>query len=291
MSKIRALVVFLLVLLPLLRPSALDAQAFPVDAFDRYVREAVRAWEVPGLAVAVVRGDSLLFARGYGTLVVGAEDPVDAHTRFAIGSTTKAMTAAAIAMLVEEGRVDWQDPVIDHLPWFRLRDPWVTRELRVIDLLTHNAGLGNTDFLWYEQDVGTQSAGEVEGLYAVGRLSDHLQRRVRAEDHDEPGADEVLVVGNDNANGHDSASTGSTASTTQPPSGPGRAVRDPPRSWARSAMPSSPKPAWGVAPDWVRPSSVTRNRMVAPSRRTSIATRVGLDACRRALVKDSCASR
>ena len=66
------------------------------------------------------------------------------------------------------------------------------------------------------------------------------------------GADEVLVVGNDNANGHGSASTGSTASTTQPPSGAGRAVRDPPRSWARSAMPSSPKPAWGVAPDWVR---------------------------------------
>lgn len=170
MPKIRALVC-LLVLIPHLRPTPLDAQGFPADAFDRYVRDAVRAWEVPGLAVAVVRGDSLLFARGYGTLVVGGTDPVDARTRFAIGSTTKAMTAAAIAMLVEEGRVDWQDPVIDHLPWFRLRDPWVTRELRVIDLLTHNAGLGNTDFLWYEQEVGTREILErmrlVEPAYSM----------------------------------------------------------------------------------------------------------------------------
>ena len=133
---------------------------------------------------------------------------------------------------------------------------------------------------------------EREGLaHRPGALGIPFAKAAAALHAEVPGADEVLVVGNDNANGHDSASTGSTASTTQPPSGAGRAVRDPPRSWARSAMPSSPKPAWGVAPDWVRPSSVTRNRMVAPSRRTSIATRVGLDACRRALVKDSCASR
>ncbi|MEZ4416531.1 MAG: serine hydrolase [Gemmatimonadota bacterium] len=132
------------------------AQAFPVEEFDAYVRKAVSDWDVPGLAVAVVKDGQLMFARGYGVQQLGRAGAVDEHTRFAIGSTTKAMTAAALAMLVEEGKLDWNDPVIDHLPWFRLQDPWVTREIRVIDLLTHNAGLGNADFLWYEQDATTR---------------------------------------------------------------------------------------------------------------------------------------
>jgi CubicO group peptidase (beta-lactamase class C family) len=103
---------------------------------------------VPGLAIAVVSGDSLVFARGYGVLETGKPARATEHTRFAIGSTTKAMTTAALAMLVDEGKLRWDDKVIDHIPELRLYDPWVTRELTVRDLLTHRTGLPNTDILW-----------------------------------------------------------------------------------------------------------------------------------------------
>jgi CubicO group peptidase (beta-lactamase class C family) len=137
---------------------AIASQPAPLQGLDRYVQRAVRDWEATGLAIAVVRDGELLFAKGYGTRLQGADSAVDAHTRFSIGSTTKAMTAAALGMLVDEGRLAWDDPVTRHLPWFTLRDPWVTRELTVRDLLTHRAGLGNADFLWYERPVTTREA-------------------------------------------------------------------------------------------------------------------------------------
>ncbi|MCG8467061.1 MAG: serine hydrolase [Gemmatimonadetes bacterium] len=129
------------------------AAGFDADAFDRYVSAAVSDWDATGLAVAVVKDGEVLFERGYGVLELGRPERVDEHTRFAIGSTTKAMTAAALGMLVDEGRIGWDDPVIDHMPGFRLHDPFVTREVTVRDLLTHRAGLGNADFLWYEQET------------------------------------------------------------------------------------------------------------------------------------------
>ncbi|MFV1987526.1 MAG: serine hydrolase [Gemmatimonadota bacterium] len=129
--------------------------AFDASAFDAYVSRAVEDWDAPGLAVAVVKNGEILFEKGYGVLAVGEADRVDEHTRFSIGSTTKAMTAAAIGMLVEERKVRWDDPVTKHLPGFQLHDPYVTREVTVRDLLTHRAGLGNADFLWYGQDTST----------------------------------------------------------------------------------------------------------------------------------------
>jgi CubicO group peptidase (beta-lactamase class C family) len=117
-------------------------------AFDRYVARAARDWHVPGLAVAIVQGDSLVFAKGYGVLETGKPATVTPHTRFAIGSTTKAMTVAALAMLADEGKLSWDDRVIDHLPNFRLYDPYVTHELTIRDLLTHRTGLPGTDLLW-----------------------------------------------------------------------------------------------------------------------------------------------
>jgi CubicO group peptidase (beta-lactamase class C family) len=129
-------------------PTRAPARPAKPAEFDAYVARAVRDWRAPGLAIAVVKDDSVVFAKGYGVRDVGAPTPVDAHTRFAIGSTTKAMTALALAMLVDEGKVRWDDPVIDHLPGFRLYDPYVTRDLRVRDLLIHTSGLGNADLLW-----------------------------------------------------------------------------------------------------------------------------------------------
>jgi CubicO group peptidase (beta-lactamase class C family) len=117
-------------------------------AFDRYVTQAARDWHVPALAIAIVKDDSLVFAKGYGVLQLGGPTRADEHTRFAIGSTTKAMTSAALAMLVDEGKLRWDDHVIDYLPGFQLYDPYVTRELTVRDLLTHRSGMGSTDLLW-----------------------------------------------------------------------------------------------------------------------------------------------
>ncbi len=120
--------------------------------FDRYAAQAVRDWKVPGLALAVVKDDSVVLARGYGVLDLAKPDPVTEHTRFAIGSTTKAMTSAALGMLVDQGKLRWDDRVIDYLPDFRLSDPYVTRELTVRDLLTHRSGLASTDLLWARAD-------------------------------------------------------------------------------------------------------------------------------------------
>ena len=137
------------------RPGVLAAQSPPppLADFDAYVARAVADWEAVGLAVAVVKDGELVFAQGYGVRDLAAGGDVGPDTRFSIGSTTKAMTAAALGMLVDEGRIGWDDPVIDHLPDFRLSDPWLTREVTIRDLLTHRAGMGNADHLWYEVET------------------------------------------------------------------------------------------------------------------------------------------
>ncbi len=139
----------LLLAAALILPRYVAAQSPPdFAAFDRYVAQAARDWRVPGLAIAVVKDDSLVFARGYGVIELGKTAPVTEHTRFAIGSTTKAMTTVALAMLVDEGRLTWDDRVIDILPELRLYDAYATRELTVRDLLTHRTGLPGTDLFW-----------------------------------------------------------------------------------------------------------------------------------------------
>jgi len=128
-------------------PSARDWRAF-----DEYVARAVREWEAPGLAIAVVHGRDAVFQRGYGVRALGSSGAVDEHTLFANASTTKAFTAMALAMLVDEGRLSFDDPVVRWLPGFRLFDPWVTRELRLRDLLSHRVGFGDPGWLWYGRD-------------------------------------------------------------------------------------------------------------------------------------------
>ena len=117
-------------------------------AFDRYVAQAARDWHIPGLAIAVVKDDSLVFAKGYGLIELGKPGAADAHTRFAIGSTTKAMTSASLAMLVDEGKLRWDDRVITYIPEFQLYDPYATRDLTIRDLLTHRSGLASADLMW-----------------------------------------------------------------------------------------------------------------------------------------------
>jgi CubicO group peptidase (beta-lactamase class C family) len=130
-------------------PALAQAQQAPdLAAFDKYVARAARDWHIPGMAIAVVKDDSLVFAKGYGVIEMGKPAPATEHTRFAIGSTTKAMTVASLAMLVDEGKLKWDDRVIDYFPDFQLYDAYATRELTVRDLLTHRTGLPGTDLLW-----------------------------------------------------------------------------------------------------------------------------------------------
>ncbi len=119
-----------------------------VDAFDKYAEAARVQWNVPGMSIAVVKDGKVLLSKGYGARELGKNDPVDSSTLFGAMSTTKAMTSVAMGILVDEGKVSWNDKVLKHLPDFRVADPYVTNELKVRDLFTHNAGLGNADFLW-----------------------------------------------------------------------------------------------------------------------------------------------
>ena len=126
--------------------SIMSGEASPAQ-IDQTVSRAMETFSVPGLAVGIVKDGKLVFAKGYGVRELGKPDPVDAGTRFAIGSTTKAMTVAALGMLVDEGKLKWDDPVTKYVPDFRLSDPYVTQQLTVRDLLTHRTGLGNADLL------------------------------------------------------------------------------------------------------------------------------------------------
>ena len=140
------------IVLALLAAASTAGQAPPLTDFDAYAGKGVKDWNIPGLAVTVVKDGRVVFAKGYGVRELGKPAPVDTHTLFAIGSTTKAMTAAAVGILVDDGKVAWDDPVTKYLPWFQLEDPYVTRELTLRDLLTHRGGIPNTDFLWYGTD-------------------------------------------------------------------------------------------------------------------------------------------
>jgi CubicO group peptidase (beta-lactamase class C family) len=123
----------------------------PPPGFDEYVRQVMQTFTVPGLSVAIVKNGKVVLAKGYGVRRMGEPAPVDAHTRFGIASNTKLFTATALALLVEEGKVEWDKPVITYLPAFAMSDPFVTHELTVRDLLVHRSGLslGAGDLLWW----------------------------------------------------------------------------------------------------------------------------------------------
>ena len=130
---------------PSKRPAAL-----PADLDDRVAR-VMKAFDVPGLALAVVKDGAVLVAKGYGVRTLGRPEPVDSGTLFGIASNTKVFTATALALLVEEGKLEWDAPVVRYLPSFQMWDPWVTREITVRDLLVHRSGLGlgAGDLLWW----------------------------------------------------------------------------------------------------------------------------------------------
>ena len=111
-------------------------------AFDAYVDAVRKRFDVPGIAVAIVKDGKVVLERGYGDREMGKPGKVDEHTMFAIASNTKAFTAAALQILADEKKLSMDDRVIDHLPWFRMSDPYITHDMRIRDLLAHRSGLG-----------------------------------------------------------------------------------------------------------------------------------------------------
>ena len=133
-----------------------EALAKKLAAFDEYILKTQREWEIPGLSVAVVKDGEVILSKGYGVREWGKPESVDGKTLFECASTTKAMTAACMGMLVDEGKVNWDDPVEKYLPEFQLYDPYMTREIKIRDLLVHDTGVGNADFLWGIMDITSE---------------------------------------------------------------------------------------------------------------------------------------
>lgn len=117
----------------------------------KYIQTAVDSFNMPGLAIGIIKDNEVVFLEGFGYANTETEQKVDENTIFGIASCSKAFTAASMAILVEEGKLDWDDPVIDHYPQLQLYDPYITRELLIKDLLCHRAGYQtfDGDLLWY----------------------------------------------------------------------------------------------------------------------------------------------
>ncbi|MFO7946162.1 MAG: serine hydrolase domain-containing protein [Armatimonadota bacterium] len=117
-----------------------QAQSGKLDGLQPYIQQAMADWNVPGMAVAVVKDGDTVSCDSFGVRTIGGDGPVDCDTIFQIGSVSKCFTAAGVGRLVDAGKMGWDDPVTDHLPDFELSDEWVTREITVRDLLCHRTG-------------------------------------------------------------------------------------------------------------------------------------------------------
>jgi CubicO group peptidase (beta-lactamase class C family) len=121
---------------------SVNAQIITTVEIDSLVEKTMRTFNVPGIAVAVVRGNKIVHSKGYGFCSIKSKQKVDANTLFGIASNTKAFTTAALGILVDEKKLTWDDKVVDYIPEFRLYNPYVTEEFTIRDLLTHRSGLG-----------------------------------------------------------------------------------------------------------------------------------------------------
>jgi len=112
-----------------------------IPDLEAYIASGMKAFDVPGLAIGIVAGDKLVYAKGFGVRSKGGGVPVDPRTIFQIGSTTKAFLATTLAIMVDRGKLRWDDRIVDLDADFQFKDPWVTREFRVFDLLAQRSGL------------------------------------------------------------------------------------------------------------------------------------------------------
>lgn len=126
--------------------------------FDDVVNDAMKKLDVPGMAIAIVKGKQVIYAKGFGYRDVEKQLPVTADTLFAIGSSTKAFTTFVLGTLVDEGKVEWDKPLRTYIPWFKLPDASMTEHLSVRDTVTHRSGLPRHDLVWYNNFESTREA-------------------------------------------------------------------------------------------------------------------------------------
>jgi CubicO group peptidase (beta-lactamase class C family) len=137
-----------------------DAAAAPksaLEGFDQLAESMIEDWNLPGIAIAIVAGGEVVFAKGFGFRDVEARKPMTPDTLFSIGSTTKAMTTTVLGMLVDDGKVEWDTPVRTYLPAFDLVDEDVAQRITPRDLVTHRSGMPRHDLLWYNYNEGTRA--------------------------------------------------------------------------------------------------------------------------------------
>src|SRR5277367_5075631 len=148
---------FFVMLFSLCVPS-LFAQSGPPPDLDAYVARDMKTFDVPGIAIAIVKDGKVVLAKGYGVRKLGDATPVDENTLFGIGSNTKAFTSAALASLVDAGKISWDDKVYERLKGFEMYDPYVSHEMTIRDLLTHRSGmgLGEGDLLFWPHTTYTR---------------------------------------------------------------------------------------------------------------------------------------
>ncbi len=146
--KILFLTAVTIILIPVLTGSATPAplNTYSVDAkldgLEDFIERGMSDWGIPGMGVSIVKDDEIVYAEGFGVKKLGENDPVDEHTLFGIASVTKGMVSTAMGILVEEGKLGWNDRVRDHLEWFELSDQWVSDNVTIRDLLSHQVGIG-----------------------------------------------------------------------------------------------------------------------------------------------------
>ncbi|MEH6535909.1 MAG: serine hydrolase [Psychroserpens sp.] len=134
------------------------SQQIQLDSLDLKINQVIKDFEIPGLSIGIVRNDSIIFSKGYGNLEIHNERKVDENTIFGIGSISKSFTALTLGILVDEGKIDWDDKVKEHLPYFELYAPYVTDNFTIRDLLTHRSGLKDVSggTLWYHSDYSRE---------------------------------------------------------------------------------------------------------------------------------------
>jgi CubicO group peptidase (beta-lactamase class C family) len=144
----------------LLMAAATLAAAQKLDGFDTFAVQELRDWKCDGFAIAVIQDGKVILSKGYGLRDVKKNLPVTERTLFAIGSSTKSFTVTAMGTLVDQGKLDWDKPVRDYLPDFKMYDPFATERMTPRDLVTHRSGLPRHDLMWYNSPFSRQELFE-----------------------------------------------------------------------------------------------------------------------------------
>jgi len=149
---------FLLTSLLTLNAQTTSEPNVDLKALDKYYAKMVKDWDVPGVSIGIVKDGKLVFTGNYGVLETGKKGKPDQNTLYAIASNSKAFTSALIGILVQEGKLGWNDKVKDYLPYFAVYDEWVSNHMTIRDLLSHRSGLGtfSGDNIWYKSNASAE---------------------------------------------------------------------------------------------------------------------------------------